>query len=275
MPLRKFGNAESSCQESDHLERNSYDFYYRCIEPAVMTRYDAKDTKISNGWSKLLSTAVTLVLSLTVIPSLTFQNSVQEVDGGSSDRLNKHACISLFNGSWDSHTKTCVTFDDDGYTLSSRRFTIVEGATLIVASGFTLTVNDGASLNNEGTILNNFVIVNNGTINNSGTLDNAEGIIHNNGKINNDGTIDSFNFILNYSGGVINNNGTINIGNDVYIGNLGSINNYETINIGIGGGISNFGSVSNYGTINNSGEIQNCGIVSNSGSIIGNAIGPC
>ena len=56
-----------------------------------MTRYDAKDTKVCNGWSKLLSTAVTLVLSLTVIPSLTFQNSVQEVDGGGSDRLNKHA----------------------------------------------------------------------------------------------------------------------------------------------------------------------------------------
>ena len=91
MPLRKFGNAESSCQESDHPERNSYDFYYICIEPAVMTRYDAKDTKICNGWSKLLSTAVTLVLLLTVIPSLTFQNSVQEVDGGGSDRLNKHA----------------------------------------------------------------------------------------------------------------------------------------------------------------------------------------
>lgn len=146
-------------------------------------------------------------------------------------------------------------------------FEIPRGKTLTVPNGVKLTVADGKTLTNNGTIINEGEIEgtleNNGIITNNGTI---SGSLTSNGTITNDGgTISSD--VTNNSGGVISNSGTMT----GPVNNSGMISNNTGADIS--GGVTNnsTGVISNRGTI--SGALENNGTTVNCGTISGNQSG--
>jgi hypothetical protein len=136
-------------------------------------------------------------------------------------------------GTWDSSSNTCTI---NYLTLNS-------ADTLTVVSGVTLVIDQAIS--NSGSIHNSGIItINNGAIfyNTVGSLVNNEGAtINNNGTINNSSTIN------NKAGGTINNNAVIG-GTGGYIINSGTINNGNSGNLN-GKIDDNGGSINNSNTV--------------------------
>ena len=208
-----------------------------------------------------------------------------------ANAMSEPAYCSTLSGSWDGTTNVC-TFTGN-YNLSTGTMEVTSGTSLTitdvgadgiyVASGATLTVDSGGTINVKNTGLFGDGIFNDGTLSNQGTInvknsgtDNA-GIIVRDGTFSNTGTIN-----IDNSGNVgidlestlpivaiLTNFGTINIGNTgggdgIFVAG-GMINNQcsGTINIAASSdsvGLANEDIVNNYGTITGSVTNLNGGV---------------
>lgn len=135
------------------------------------------------------------------------------------------------------------------------------GGTLINYSGASLTIQNGASLENHSYSL----LTNTGTLTNSGSLNNYNGA-----SLDNTGTLTNTGDLIN-SGplGTLTNTGTLN--NSGYLNNSGgaSLDNSGTLT-NTGTLYNTSGTLNNYGTLTNSGAITNLGTLTNAGTLNNN-----
>lgn len=193
---------------------------------------------------------------------------------------DEESCLSLPTSgakpTWDESTKTCTLPED-----STMRF---------FAPDISLTISEGVTLINEGTIGNLFFLYNNGTLDVNGVINavkienNLDATINNNedmslvGSLVNRGTINNYALLQDegkpLNEGVINNHDVIRfLGFSATSSPTGVINNFDGALIDQGSPeFDNLGTLNNYAgaVLNNMGYLSNIGgaVINNYGSIL-------
>ncbi|MDZ4680661.1 MAG: hypothetical protein SGI94_09490 [Saprospiraceae bacterium] len=161
-----------------------------------------------------------------------------------SQILNSGSSLTI-NASKTLHLSNYITLFIDGMLTNNGDLIII---------GASLQINNGATLNNNGSVYSRGGVTNNGTLNNNGTL-------HSQGGVTNNGTLHNFSALRITFYSSLWNNGTLNINSGSYleIALYAILNNSGIINNNNGRYLSNNNSAvfHNYATLTNDGTLDN------------------